>query len=56
MNVPMVYDELKKKDLTHIWKVMVRGTVGATIAYIAVGVFGYVTFAQRDDVCQIMDD
>lgn len=45
MNIPMIYVELEKKDLNHMWKVMVRGTVGATIAYIMVGIFGYVTFA-----------
>ena len=32
---------------------MVRGTIGATIAYIIVGIFGYVTFAQYPNVDDI---
>lgn len=55
MNIPMIYVELEKKDLKHMWKVMVRGTVAATIAYIMVGIFGYVTFAAYPEVAEIMD-
>ena len=46
----MVYTELEKKDKKHMWKVMVRGTTGATIAYIIVGTFGYVTFSTYSNV------
>lgn len=49
-NIPMIYTELEKKDLKSMWKVMVYGTVGATIAYIFAGVFGYVTFAANPNV------
>lgn len=55
MNIPMIYTELQKKDLNHMWKVMVRGTVGATVAYIIVGIFGYATFATYPNVAEIMD-
>lgn len=55
VNIPMIYIELEKKDLNHMWKVMLRGTVGATIAYLFVGIFGYVTFADYINVEEIMD-
>jgi hypothetical protein len=41
----MIYTELEKKDLKHMWKVMVRGTIGATVAYLMAGIFGYTAFA-----------
>ena len=49
-NIPMIYVELEKKDLPHMWKVMRNGTVGATIAYLLAGIFGYATFANYKDV------
>jgi len=48
-NIPMIYVELEKKDLKHMWKVMRNGTLGATLAYWMGGVFGYVTFAAKPD-------
>jgi amino acid permease len=55
MNIPMIYYELEKKDAKHMWKVMSRGTIGATIAYITVGIFGYSTFSQYGNVGEIME-
>lgn len=55
MNIPMIYVELEKRDLKHMWKIMVRGTVGSTVAYLIVGIFGYVTFAAYPEVAEIMD-
>jgi amino acid permease len=46
----MIYVELEKKDLKHMWKVMKIGTAGATVAYMFAGVFGYVSFADYADV------
>jgi amino acid permease len=46
----MIYNELEKKDLKSMWKVMLYGTIGATFAYFLAGVFGYVAFAMRADV------
>jgi amino acid permease len=54
-NIPMIYVELEKKDLKHMWKVMRNGTVGATLAYLLAGVFGYSTFAMYPDVRDLMD-
>jgi amino acid permease len=51
----MIYAELEKKDLKHMWKVMLRGTVGATICYMLAGVFGYVSFAGYANVDSIMN-
>jgi amino acid permease len=50
----MLYYELEKKDTKHMWKVMTRGTIGATLAYITVGIFGYVTWASNPYVDSIM--
>jgi amino acid permease len=54
-NIPMIYVELEKKDLKHMWKVMRNGTIGATIAYLLAGVFGYVTFANDPFVKEKMN-
>lgn len=54
-NIPMIYVELEKKDLKHMWKVMRNGTVGATIAYLLAGIFGYVTFADYLNVGDLMN-
>lgn len=54
-NIPMIYVELEKKDLKHMWKVMRNGTIGATVAYLAAGIFGYVTFANNIGVAALMN-
>lgn len=54
-NIPMIYVELEKKDLKHMWKVMRNGTIGATFAYFLGGVFGYVAFADRPNVDYLMN-
>ena len=45
-NIPMIYSELKKKNMRSMKKIMGYGTAGATIAYLMAGIFGYATFAQ----------
>ena len=54
-NIPMIYVELEKKDLKHMWKVMRNGTIGATLAYFLAGVFGYATFADYSNVKELMN-
>lgn len=54
-NIPMIYIELEKRDLKHMWKVMRNGTIGATIAYLLLGIFGYVTFADYINVKSLMN-
>ncbi len=49
-NIPMIYVELEKKDLKHMWKVLRNGTIGATFAYFLGGMFGYVAFADYPNV------
>ena len=51
----MIFAELEKKDLNHMWKVMRNGTIGATVAYMCAGIFGYVTFADYINVKQLMN-
>lgn len=43
-NIPMIYNELADKSLVTIRKVLIIGTVGATVCYLIAGIFGYVTF------------
>ena len=54
-NIPMIYVELEKKDLKHMWKVMLYGTIGATISYFMAGVFGYTAFAEYPNVDKLMN-
>lgn len=53
-NIPMIYVELEKKNLKNMWRIMLIGTIGATIAYFLAGLFGYVTFANYPDVADLM--
>jgi len=55
-NIPMIYTELEKKDLKHMWKIMKIGTAGATVAYAFAGVFGYVAFADYYNVNDILKE
>ena len=48
--VPQIYHEMKVKSLENIKIVLAAGTILASIIYITVGIFGYVTFASRPDV------
>ncbi len=50
----MIYVELEKKDLKSMWKIMVVGTLIATVAYFLAGVFGYVAFANYANVEELM--
>lgn len=54
-NIPMLYAELEKKDLRHMWKVLRNGTIGATFAYWCGGVFGYTAFAANPNVEKLME-
>ena len=38
-----------------MWKVMRNGTIGAIIAYLMAGIFGYATFANYDNVKDLME-
>ena len=53
-NIPMIYTELEHKNLKNMWKVMVIGTLAATVSYLLAGIFGYVAFAAYKDVDEIM--
>ena len=54
-NIPAIYHELKAKNMGNINKVLSLGTLMASIAYILTGMFGYITFAKRLNVDQIMN-
>ena len=54
-NTPAIYTELKVKNLANIRKVLGAGTALASVCYIVVGMFGYATFAKRDNIVEIMD-
>lgn len=51
-----MYSELKIKDLKNMNKVLIGGTAIAAVAYILVGIFGYVTFSLSPDVYCLMED
>jgi len=54
-NTPAIYTELKQRNLTNIKKVLFSGTLLASVCYILVGMFGYVTFSKRPDIAVLMD-
>ena len=54
-NIPAIYHELKSKNMMNMQKVLWIGTGIATVVYILVGMFGYVTFAMNPQVDEIMD-
>jgi amino acid permease len=54
-NIPAIYHELKSKNMMNMQKVLWIGTGIATVVYIVVGMFGYVTFAMNPKVDEIMD-
>merc|ERR1711935_785277 len=54
-NIPAIYHELKNRNLKNINKVLGTGTMIASCSYILTGVFGYITFAKRLNVEQIMN-
>jgi len=54
-NVPAIYHELKRKNMGNMKTVLGVGTFLAVISYIFAGMFGYVTFAMRPDVDEIMN-
>ena len=49
VNIPMIYQELERKNQTRMSKVVWRGSVAGVILYASVGIFGYLTFYNRPD-------
>ena len=54
-NLPAVYQELKNKTYSSMWKVIIFATLIACVCYGFAGYFGYATFACNDDVKTIME-
>jgi amino acid permease len=44
-NIPALYQELKRRNMKNMQKVLWMGTIVAAAAYIMTGMFGYATFA-----------
>ena len=57
-NIPALYQELKKRHIGNMQKVLVYGTLVASLAYIMAGMFGYITFAMypSEELSDIMQD
>ena len=53
--IPLIYHEMKVKTMANFKIVLITGTVIATLVYICVGIFGYVTFASRDNVNKLFE-
>jgi amino acid permease len=51
----MIYKELAKKNLKNMEKVLIIGTIGATLCYMIAGIFGYVTFIFNSKLNDIME-
>ena len=44
VNIPMIYQELERRNFRRMGKVVRRGSIGAVLTYASVGIFGYLTF------------
>jgi len=53
--IPAIYHELKEKSVWQMDKVLCIGTTAASVAYVVTGLFGYVTFANHDNVQELME-
>ena len=53
-NIPAIYMELERKTVKRMDKVVLRGSLGAVVLYIVVGIFGYWTFST--DVSQLSEN
>lgn len=54
-NIPAIHQELKKRSVMNMQKVLLIGTTLATVAYIMTGEFGYATFSLNENVDVIME-
>lgn len=52
--IPAIYHELNNKSVQKMDKILLLGTLLASVAYILCGIFGYVTFANHADVEALM--
>ena len=48
-NLPAVYHELRVRNMSSMWKVIISATTIACTCYFLAGYFGYATFATRDN-------
>lgn len=49
VNIPMIYQELERRNHTRMGTVVWRGSLASVIIYASVGVFGYLTFYDKPD-------
>ncbi|TNV79783.1 hypothetical protein FGO68_gene1776 [Halteria grandinella] len=54
-NIPMIYNEIEVQTTRQMWKVMQYTTIGAVVAYLLAGVFGFVTFSLWENVDELME-
>jgi amino acid permease len=54
--IPAIYHELKEKTLPNMNSVLIIGTTIASVIYILVGMFGYITFTMNADFDKIMEE
>lgn len=49
VNIPMIYQELERRNHKRMGTVVWRGSIAGVILYASVGVFGYLTFYNRPE-------
>ena len=49
VNIPMIYQELDRRNHKRMSAVVRRGSIGAIFLYASVGVFGYLTFLNKKE-------
>ena len=53
--MPAVYQELKIRTMSNMWKIVICATTIAVVCYVLAGYFGFATFVNNDDVAAIME-
>jgi len=49
VNITMIYNELERKNMRRMNKVVWRGSIVGMLMYAFVGVFGYLTFVEDEE-------
>lgn len=49
VNIPMIYQELERRNKTNMSTVVWRGSMAGIFLYASVGVFGYLTFYNKPE-------
>ena len=56
INIPMIYNELERRNMKTMSGIIVKGSISAVVTYIIIGCFGYLCFATYPNSDEILKD